>query len=359
MRRNALLIVLAITIFVALLAVVVPMIQFGTASQSQTDSEANYGSDCYVKVSNTMLQVPSVEYDFNSDQNAYVPRVTHNTVSGTLHTHVPEGGGAKLRVMVTFDKPLSWVLLQTLDLEIKPSSSEHYSTYSIYDASDSSASWLSGTPTLAIDVDDGDYIFRLSAFYTSAVKMDPRPYQGDNMTSNVTFIIEELDPIQSQTLDVIFNYDDGGVNDEQLVDQANPLLKQPIRTKSGYYSLAGWKLTKINDDSYTGPDEYYDSRGNIADLLGHGYDSVELTADWGRKVTYDQNDSDVTGFMNPQAVGSRSVPLSPLGFDKNGYTFVEWNNERDGSGTDHYRYEDNDMIPGGISEDITLYAQWV
>ena len=67
-------------------------------------------------------------------------------------------------------------------------------------------------------------------------------------------------------------------------------------------------------------------------------------------VTYDANGG--TGDMEPQ-VFYEDGALSENTFEKEGYVFNGWNTAADGKGTNYGHWIDN------ITEDITLYAQWV
>uniref|UniRef100_I5AQU9 Conserved repeat protein n=1 Tax=Eubacterium cellulosolvens (strain ATCC 43171 / JCM 9499 / 6) TaxID=633697 RepID=I5AQU9_EUBC6 len=67
-------------------------------------------------------------------------------------------------------------------------------------------------------------------------------------------------------------------------------------------------------------------------------------------VTYDANGG--TGNMEPQVV-YESGALSENAFEKEGYVFNGWNTAADGKGTNYGKWIDN------ITEDVTLYAQWV
>ena len=82
---------------------------------------------------------------------------------------------------------------------------------------------------------------------------------------------------------------------------------------------------------------------------------LTLYAQWKRcvyTVSFDANGGE--GEMEPQLFlyGIRK-PLMENSFTREGYVFVEWNREPDGSGT---TYQDQELT--SLYENITLYAQW-
>ena len=69
-------------------------------------------------------------------------------------------------------------------------------------------------------------------------------------------------------------------------------------------------------------------------------------------ITFDANDG--SGRTNQQRVeDSVKTRLTPNEFYRDGYRFIEWNTEADGSGT---AYADEDYV--SLTGDLTLYAQW-
>lgn len=61
------------------------------------------------------------------------------------------------------------------------------SVASIYDSM--SATGIAGKQTIPISVRTGTYSFSIDIQYKSSIKIDPTPYQGDNMRSNITFLL--------------------------------------------------------------------------------------------------------------------------------------------------------------------------
>ena len=68
-------------------------------------------------------------------------------------------------------------------------------------------------------------------------------------------------------------------------------------------------------------------------------------------VTFDPNGGE--GTMEPQVMAAEDTALTANAFDREGYGFIGWNTEADGSGT---AYADGENV--NLREDTTLYAQW-
>jgi len=63
-----------------------------------------------------------------------------------------------------------------------------------------------------------------------------------------------------------------------------------------------------------------------------------------------------TGEIEDQiAIAGETVTLRESGFEKEGYSLVEWNTQDNGTGT---KYDRGEKIEKGLAEDITLYAIW-
>ncbi|MCL1830983.1 MAG: InlB B-repeat-containing protein, partial [Oscillospiraceae bacterium] len=113
-----------------------------------------------------------------------------------------------------------------------------------------------------------------------------------------------------------------------------------IPTREGYY-FYGWE----DDDGYifTGITEV---RRNI--LVTALWQAVSYT------IEYDANGG--TGYMEDQLVSyDENVTLNTNTFIRQGYSFLGWNTEPDGSGTD---YSDNQNFIWNQKDNLTLYAQW-
>ncbi|MDD6581730.1 MAG: InlB B-repeat-containing protein [Bacteroidales bacterium] len=84
--------------------------------------------------------------------------------------------------------------------------------------------------------------------------------------------------------------------------------------------------------------------------------SVEETITIGTPitVTFNPNCNEYVGTMRDQNLYCNTpTSLNSNTFSRNGYTFIGWNTQSDGSGT---QYEDMGTVT--LTQDITLYAQW-
>ena len=134
----------------------------------------------------------------------------------------------------------------------------------------------------------------------------------------------------------------------------NVTIKNNGFTRDGY-TFAGW-TTKSNgaDDGYgwtgwSGTWNYVDGQYGIAE------NKLELYAMWKRKtytISYNANGgSNAPG--NQSKIENKSISLSSSKPTRTGYTFVDWNTKKDGSGTTYKAgasYNSN--------ADLILYAQW-
>lgn len=99
----------------------------------------------------------------------------------------------------------------------------------------------------------------------------------------------------------------------------------------------------------------YNSNNVVSATLGSGtvlklyYKAITFT------VTFNKNDPDATGEMEPQVFyAGVATRLSANGFtSSNNYEFGGWNTSADGTG-DFYP----NQFPAKLTRDITLYAQW-
>jgi len=148
------------------------------------------------------------------------------------------------------------------------------------------------------------------------------------------------------TAKVTFNANGGeGEMKEQVVDTNTP--------------------TALNKETFTRTDHHFTNWDTTAEGTGHAYgDEAKITiskdttlyAQWSHdtaKVTFNANGGE--GEMADQVMDTNTeTALNANAFTKTDMEFNCWNTKKDGSGTS---YEDTAKI--SITEDTTLYAQWI
>jgi len=158
------------------------------------------------------------------------------------------------------------------------------------------------------------------------------------------------------TYTVTFNQHDpsfaGTESTTATYGSAMPSITVP--SKSGY-TFGGY---------YTGTDgsgtRYYDENGESVrnwDIANN----TTLHAKWtgnSYQVAFDANEGTGTMANEDFTYGAAAKPLTTNTYTREGYYFLGWNTNADGSGTDYYNRESVQnltSIAGGI---VTLYAQW-
>lgn len=173
-------------------------------------------------------------------------------------------------------------------------------------------------------------------------------------------------------------FDDG--TDEPIVYN-NPGVQQAtsnwcdIRSIASTISKANYTLTGFYDKDGV---RVYDARGycdnnspywksNMYQKEGSLYVTARYKENTAYTVYYNKNDPSATGTMESSPIYAESAgKLRSNSFEKEGYKFVGWNTEPDGSGDS---YEDEEEMPTELlvkNEDgttspvtnVTLYAQW-
>ena len=157
----------------------------------------------------------------------------------------------------------------------------------------------------------------------------------------------QIDVVDSITYTITFNANEGVGNMEpQIVTRgAKTGLVGNIFTREGY-DFTGWNTQA------DGKGTSYEDKATVTLA-----DNMTLYAQWKQrtyKITFVPNARRVAGVMEPQeVVEGTDTPLSPNIFTRKGYTFVGWNTQSDGKGTD---YSDKAMV--NLKEDLKLYAKW-
>ena len=144
---------------------------------------------------------------------------------------------------------------------------------------------------------------------------------------------------------ITLNPNGGEVNPTKItINQGDNIGTLPTPTLAENH-FDGW-YTSLTDGIEV--DENYVPSGNM-----------EIFAKWRNytyyEVTFDKNDNSATGTMNNQSIAD-GIPtsLNENQYSREGYGFVGWNTESDGSGTSYL-----DKADITLTGNITLYAQWV
>ena len=202
---------------------------------------------------------------------------------------------------------------------------------------------------------DWNWVFENSyAFYRAADKeRDGHSYgilgtYGDIIEEETLWMREacSIRPIIGTGASVTFNANGGtGTMSEQRFEEGVSQQLSPNTFTRDGYTFVGWN-TKADGSgtSYTDMQEISLTRNTTLFAQWKPYHEYY--------VTFDANGGE--GEMEPQLFlyGIRK-PLMENSFTREGYVFVEWNREPDGSGT---TYQDQELM--SLYEDITLYAQW-
>ena len=349
MKRNVIILVVAIVALSALLAVGLSMLGFGFASQSQTDNTNNSMNVEYQVIASmkdgagrdVMVQIPTV--DFYLDGMYYAPQYKIRSTSvGTLYVTTPEVNGVptemNLRVVTQFKNALSWSLIESLDLRLNGVN------YNLFDATLDYREGVGGDTSEIIPVRTGEYSFSLSVQYQSSVRMDPADFQGDKMESNVIFILDTIDPIDADVITITFNPGGGeGFMSDQVIDESRSYVKKCT------FERENWTFAYWSDAE----GERYGDQSNVYHLFEEGESTtMTLTAHWGKRISFYPNGG--TNIMDDQIV-SEDTKLIANTFERVGYNFAGWATSPSGS----VAYADKaDISMASIENDTKLYAVW-
>lgn len=135
------------------------------------------------------------------------------------------------------------------------------------------------------------------------------------------------------------------------------IIGAPTRSK---HNFAGYKLTMDNNDGDV-PTSVTQSANGFKGIMQMGNFTLNAQwTPWKHTVRYDanaKNDTSVKGIPASQSkTANVDIKLSSSVPTRNGYTFLEWNTQKNGNGTAYaagatYTHDHN-------GETVTLYAQW-
>ncbi len=129
------------------------------------------------------------------------------------------------------------------------------------------------------------------------------------------------------------------------VVQGEKIGALPTPTYDDWHTFDGWYTAATNG---TLVDSNYVPESNMP-IYAHWRDSNKYT------VTFNKNDENATGEMDDQTIiENKKTALNENQYILDGYGFIGWNTESDGTGTS---YLDKGDIT--LSQNTILYAQWV
>ena len=168
----------------------------------------------------------------------------------------------------------------------------------------------------------------------------------DGITNNLV-LYAIWSPI-TYTIKYDSNGGQGSMLDKNMTYDQPTKLDKILFTKEDYIFLK-WN-TKVD-----GTGTSYNDENEILNITTENNKVITLYAIWSNdfsKVTFNSNDENNTS--NEQLITNNTLTkLNKNIFVREGYNFIGWNTEEDGTGTS---YNDEDYIT--ISNSVNLYAQW-
>ena len=140
----------------------------------------------------------------------------------------------------------------------------------------------------------------------------------------------------------------GTMNSDKLVYDTETTLTKNV-FKRNKYEFNGWNTKEDGTGTNYQDETLVKNLSNVED------DTVNLYAQWIKvegEITFNSNGGTEKTRIQDFKYNT-DTRLGRNAFEKEGYTFKEWNTKIDGTGTS---YSDRSII--NFSEDITLYAQW-
>lgn len=125
MRKGYLIATAIIIALVAASAITIPMIMREFASQSETDNTDDLETSLYVKAEaygGGMISIPQVKYTESSD-GTYTLASSERTISGSIEVKTPDDNVSKMNMVISFENPASWLLMETMSISTQRDSS--------------------------------------------------------------------------------------------------------------------------------------------------------------------------------------------------------------------------------------------
>jgi uncharacterized repeat protein (TIGR02543 family) len=126
------------------------------------------------------------------------------------------------------------------------------------------------------------------------------------------------------------------------------------------FSRTGYIFDGWNTQSGGGGKNYIDEE-SVVNLSAAQGDTVPLFAKWKGityTVTYNPNGGSGTTSPSPHTYGTEKT-LTPNGFGRTGFIFVEWNTDPNGGGTSYTDGQSVINLSDTQSATVPLYAQWI
>jgi len=166
-------------------------------------------------------------------------------------------------------------------------------------------------------------------------------------------ITEEL-ILYAQWTPITYNVEFDSNNGTGKKDNQTFTYDLPQKLNTNTFAKEGFKFKEWNTKA-DGTGTAYTDEQSVTNLTSEDGAIINLYAIWEKEtysVTFDANGG--TGTMENQTFSyGEAQTLNEISFVKEGFKFKNWNTKADGTGT---AYSDKQEI--GITENLTLYAQW-
>ena len=413
MRRNYLILVAAIILVSAAVAIAIPMLEHGFASQSQTDNTTDLEVDMFVEARSSeggLVSIPSVKYQQSQDKQSYLLSDNDRSVTGTLDVRVPTDKKGALNVVVDFEDPRSWMFIDTMTLSVQrdtayvilgmPGTVTEYTIIKIGSDERGTIQYVTKGQTLDLSgyrkwgygEDLGDsYTLKESDFYRNCLLLVDSTYDVPTGYNIIKIFRETHDQgpptyyttkenVKKTNIEFSGSWQVWGAGQptsytlkESDAYRPEPTISSTIYDSSSETGVAGRPSTNISvrtsmynfviDVKYKSkvsvvPDEYQGENmvSNVVFLVYERYAVVKYHANSALE--------DVAGTMEDQTINSNYKILNANAFVRTGYTFAGWNTVPGGTGT---AFADKATISDELlntllnleNPQLELYAQWV
>ncbi|WPK66801.1 hypothetical protein EUCA11A_09520 [Eubacterium callanderi] len=126
------------------------------------------------------------------------------------------------------------------------------------------------------------------------------------------------------------------------------------------YTKTGYTFTGWNAQPDGGGTSYTDGQ-NVTNLTSVDGETFTLFAQWRANsytIQFDGNTADGGSTPEQAMTYDQAASLTTNGYTKTGYTFMNWNTQRDGGGTAYTDGQNVSNLSSKEGDSVTLYAQW-